>query len=433
MERVFALDLAAHVGKRVRVAGWLQQHRRLSRVMFLVLRDGTGLVQAVVDEPALRAELEALAPETVLELEGEAVATPQAPGGIELHARSARVLAAPAEAPPIELRRPRLKEQLPTLLDHAPVSLRHPRERAKHALAAASVAGFRAALDGLGFVEIQTPKLVASATEGGANVFAVDYFGGPAYLAQSPQLYKQVLVGVFERVYETGPAFRAEPHDTGRHLAEYVSLDAELGFIEDHFDAMRVARDAIAGMIAGAHSRADLAGALLGVEYPDVAAEIPWIDFAEAQQLIERATGRKVVGEPDLAPADERWIGEWGREEHGSDFVFVVGYPMEKRPFYTHPDPARPTHSRGFDLIFRGLEVITGGQRLHRYEDYVAALKARGLAREPFEGYLQAFRYGMPPHGGFAIGLERWVAQLVGARNVRETTLFPRDRSRLTP
>jgi nondiscriminating aspartyl-tRNA synthetase len=433
LERVLANELSAEAGGRARIAGWLHQRRDLSRVTFLVLRDRTGLAQAVVEDPSLRAEVAELVPETVLELEGDAVATPQAPGGIELHARSVRVLATPAEAPPIELRRPRLKEQLPTLLDHAPVALRHPRERAKHTLAAAALAGFRGALDRLGFVEIQTPKLVASATEGGANVFAVDYFGRTAYLAQSPQLYKQVLVGVFERVYETGPAFRAEPHDTGRHLAEYVSLDAELGFVADHFEVMRMAREAVAGMIEGVRSRGGSPAALLGVDYPDVPAEIPWIDFAEAQRLIESATERTVVGEPDLAPADERWVGEWGRDEHGCEFVFVVGYPMEKRPFYTHPDPARPIHSRSFDLIFRGLEVITGGQRLHHYEDYVAALEARGLSREPFEGYLQAFRYGMPTHGGFAIGLERWVAQLVGAANVRETTLFPRDRSRLAP
>lgn len=433
MERVFAKDLAAHAGTSVVVAGWLQQERRLSRVTFLVIRDGTGLVQAVLEESVLHSELERLLPETVLELEGDAVATPQAPGGIELLVRSVRVLATPADAPPIELRRPRLKEQLPTILDHAPVALRHSRERAKHALAAASLAGFRAALDRLGFVEIQTPKLVAAASEGGANVFEVDYFGRTAYLAQSPQLYKQVLVGVFERVYETGPAFRAEPHDTGRHLAEYVSLDAELGFIEDHFEVMRVALDAVAGMVEAVRARAGSAAALLGVEYPDVPAEIPWIDFGEAQELIERATARKVVGEPDLAPADERWIGEWGREEHGCDFVFVVGYPMDKRPFYTHPDPTRPAHSLSFDLIFRGLELITGGQRLHRYDDYLAALEARGLSPEPFEGYLQAFRHGMPPHGGFAIGLERWVAQLVGAANIRATALFPRDRSRLAP
>jgi nondiscriminating aspartyl-tRNA synthetase len=173
--------------------------------------------------------------------------------------------------------------------------------------------------------------------------------------------------------------------------------------------------------------------ALLDAELPEVPDEIPSVHFSEVQEMIERATGAQVVGEPDLAPADERWVGDWGRRELGSEFVFVAGYPMEKRPFYTHPDPARPAYSNSFDLIFRGLEVITGGQRLHRYEDYLSALAGHGLAPEPFDGYLQAFRYGMPPHGGFAIGLERWVAQLVGAANVREVTLFPRDRNRLAP
>ena len=428
MERIFTDELAAHVGERVRLAGWLHHQRRLSRLTFLVLRDAQGLAQVVVGGEAPRWQ-----PETVLEIEGRVVTMAEAPNGVELHDPDVRVLVEAVEAPPIELRRPRLKEQLPTILDHAPVALRHPRERAKFELAAASVAGFRAALDRLGFVEVQTPKLVGAATEGGANVFGVDYFGRPAYLAQSPQLYKQMLVGVFERVYETGPAFRAEPHDTGRHLAEYVSLDAEVGFVDDHRDVMRIAREAVAGMAEHVAGRAHRSVDLLGVVVPDVPAEIPWIDFVEAQEQIERATGERVVGEPDFAPAHERWLGDWAREEHGSDLLFVVGYPMDKRPFYTHPDPERPAFSRGFDLLFRGLEIVTGGQRLHRYADYLEALGERGLDPEPFAGYLQAFRYGMPPHGGFALGLERWVARLVGAANVRETTLFPRDRSRLAP
>jgi nondiscriminating aspartyl-tRNA synthetase len=428
VKRIYTTEFAAHVGERVRLAGWLHHQRRLARLTFLLLRDARGVAQVVVDGEPSRWQ-----PETVLEVEGRVVATPEAPDGVELHEPEFRVLAEPVEPPPIELRRPRLKEQLPTILDHAPVALRHPRERAKFRIAAASLAGFRAALDGLGFVEVQTPKLVAAATEGGANVFPVDYFGRQAYLAQSPQLYKQILVGVFERVYETGPAFRAEPHDTGRHLAEYVSLDAELGFVEDHGDVMRVAREAVAGMAEAVASREGAALELLGIGPPEVPPEIPWLDFVAAQEAIEQATGEAVVGEPDLAPAHERWLGDWARAAHGSDFLFVVGYPMEKRPFYTHPDPQRPAFSRGFDLLFRGLEIVTGGQRLHRYEDYLAALGGRGLDPVPFEGYLQAFRHGMPPHGGFALGLERWVARLVGASNVRETTLFPRDRARLVP
>ena len=423
MQRIFTNELSTHVGARVRLAGWLQHRRELSRVTFAVLRDARGLAQIVVEGDAVAG----LLPETVVEVEGDAVAAPQAPGGVEIHGPAFRVLAEPAEAPPVELRRPELKEQLPTLLDHAPVALRHPRKRASFELAAASVAGFRAALDARGFTEIQTPKIVASATESGANLFEVDYFGRPAFLAQSPQLYKQTMVGVFERVYEVGPVFRAEPHDTARHLAEYVSLDAEIGFIEDHRTVMRVLRDAVAGMVDGVRARAASAAELLGVDLPDVPDQIPAVDFPAALKLIG------VEGELDLAPAHERLLGKWAQREHGSDFVFVTGFPLAKRPFYTHPHPDRPELSNSFDLIFRGLELTTGGQRLHRYEEYLGALAAAGQDPAPFDGYLQAFKYGMPPHGGFAIGLERWVARLVGAKNIRETTLFPRDRNRLTP
>ncbi len=424
MERTLTSDLRARVGRparpgeRVRLCGWLHHQRRLARLTFVLLRDRAGLVQIVVEDPAAIDAVARLLPETVLEVEATVAASEQAPGGVELREPRFTLLVEPADTPPVELRRPVLKEQLPTLLDHAPLALRHPRLRAAFEIAAASVAGYRATLDRLGFVEIQTPKLVASATEGGSNVFEVDYFGRPAYLAQSPQFFKQMLVGVFERVYEVGPVFRAEPHDTSRHLAEYVSLDAELGFIGDHFDVMRVLRDAIAGMVEGVRERAAGAVELLGVELPAVPAEIPWVHFAD--------TG---VNDVDLSPADERRLCE----EHGTEFLFVTGYPMTKRPFYTHPEPGRPEYSNSFDLLFRGLELVTGGQRLHRYEDYLAALAARGLSPEPYEGYLQAFRYGMPPEGGFAIGLERWVARLTGAQNIRETTLFPRDLNRLTP
>jgi nondiscriminating aspartyl-tRNA synthetase len=237
----------------------------------------------------------------------------------------------------------------------------------------------------------------------------VDYFGRPAYLAQSPQFYKQLMVGVFERVFEVGPVFRAEPHDTGRHLAQYTSLDAELGFITDHRDVMRVVRAAISGMVGAT-----------GAAVP-VPAEIPAVSFADALRIAAADPD-----EPDLAPADERAVGEWARREHDSEFVFVTGYPLAKRPFYT-------AGLNSFDLLFRGMEIVTGGQRLHRHDDYVAALAGRGLPIEPYRSYVDAFRYGMPPHGGFAIGLERFVARLLGLGNIREATAFPRDRNRLSP
>ena len=293
--------------------------------------------------------------------------------------------------------------------------------------------GFRSTLTARGFTEIQTPKIVAAATESGANVFKLDYFGRPAFLAQSPQFYKQIMVGVFERVFEVGPVFRAEPHDTTRHINEYVSLDAEFGFIENHFTVMALLRDVIAGIIA--HLRENYAAelGLLHVVMPVVPEKIPHIHFSEAQELILQRYGVDVRGEPDLSPQDERWLGEWAQEQFGSDFLFVTGYPMRKRPFYTHPDPQRPEYSNSFDLIFRGTELVTGGQRLHRYADYLAALEKAHLPIEPFASYLEAFRYGMPPHGGFAIGTERLLMQLTGIPNVRLATMFPRDLNRLVP
>ena len=431
-ERVLSTDLGPRAGERVRVAGWLHHQRQLARVAFALVRDRAGIVQVVVEDAGLRAELDGLAPETVLAVEGIAVESDQAPGGVEIHGPRVEVIARPSgPPPPFELRRPVLNAQLPTLLDHAAAALRHPRRRAITKVAAASVAGFRDALDALDFTEVHTPKLVASATETGANVFSVDYFGRRAYLAQSPQFYKQTMVGVLERVYEVGPVFRAEPHDTARHLAEYVSLDAEMGFIGDHADVMAVLRSTLAGMVDAVRTRAPGDMAALDVTPPEVPAEIPSVDFTTAQHMIEDATGEPTVGEADLAPAHERWIGEWAGREHGSDFVFVTGYPAAKRPFYTHPDPARPGFTNSFDLLFRGIELVTGGQRLHRYDDVMAALGNQDPG--PLAGYLDAFRYGMPPHGGFAIGLERWTARLVGAANIREVTLFPRDLNRLSP
>jgi len=258
------------------------------------------------------------------------------------------------------------------------------------------------------------------ATESGANVFAIDYFGRPAYLAQSPQFYKQTMVGVFERVYEVGPVFRAEPHDTSRHLATYTSLDAELGFIADHRDVMAVLTEVVRAMVT--------AVVPYGFSAVLAPAAIPVVHFEQALRMVGADPN-----EPDLAPEHERALGEWARTEHDSDFVFVEGYPMVKRPFYTHPQPSDPRWSNSFDLLFRGVELVTGGQRLHRYADYLAALEARHESAAPYETYLEAFKHGMPPHGGFAIGLERFLARLSGAANIRETTLFPRDLHRLTP
>jgi len=432
ISRILAADLPSHISESVTIAGWLHRKRQLKSVTFLIIRDRSGLAQVVLpaDDPAAAA---APPEETVIEVSGTVTASDQAPGGVEITGPALTALSGPAAPPPFDLYRPAVPASLPVILDSAPTSLRNPRLRAPFEISAASVAGFRAALDGMGFTEIHTPKIVPSATESGATVFGIDYFGTPAFLAQSPQFYKQALVGVFERVYEVGPVFRAEPHDTARHLAQYTSLDAELGFIADHHDVMALLRDAIAGMLAAVRARAAAAVHLLGLDLPEVPARIPEIDFAEAQELIARRTERDPRGEPDLAPEDERWLGEWALATHRSEFLYVTGYPMAKRPFYTHPDPARPGFSNGFDLLFRGLELVTGGQRLHRHADYLAALAERAENPAPYASYLGVFAHGMPPHGGFAIGLERWTARLTGAANIRQAALFPRDLHRLSP
>jgi len=433
MQRVRTTEAAGHIGRQVRLQGWLHQFRELGKINFLIIRDGWGTFQAIVEEPAALEALRAVQVESVIEVRGVVTAEAQAPGGAELRATEVTILEPVLEPPPIEVNKREMKAALETFLDHAVIGLRHPRRRAILRLAAAAMAGFRATLDEMGFVEIQTPKILGSATEGGANVFTVDYFGQPAYLSQSPQLYKQMAVGFFERVYEVGPAFRAEPHATTRHLAEYVSLDVELGFVDDHTTVMEVLTRVVAGMLGELRQACPAELALLEANLPEVPAAVPSIYFPRAQELLEQRYGVACRGEPDLAPEHERLLGRWAQETYGSDFLFVTGYPTAKRAFYTHPNPAEPCYSNSFDLLFRGLELVSGGQRLHRHADYLAVMRERGMAPEPFAEYLKAFRFGMPPHGGFAIGLERFLMQLLGLPNLRLAALFPRDLHRLAP
>ncbi|MBN2471560.1 MAG: aspartate--tRNA(Asn) ligase [Anaerolineae bacterium] len=433
MKRTLATHLSQHIGERVCLQGWLHALRKMGDVNFLILRDRSGIVQAVTSADDLDA-LQGLHNESVIQIEGEVVPSPKAPGGFELYHNHITVITSVTTPPPFSLNKNRIKANQPAFLDHAVIGHRHLKNRAILRLLSGVMQGFRQSLDTRDFVEIQTPKLVASATESGANVFAVDYFGQMAYLAQSPQFYKQIMVGVFERVYEVGPVFRAEKHATRRHINEYVSLDVEFGFIEDHFTVMALLTEVVRDILA--HLEAHYAGDLLtlAASLPRLNATIPHIHIAEAQQLLADQHGvTDALGEPDLTPEHERLLGEWAAQTHASDFLFVTGYPMSKRPFYTHPDPARPGYSNSFDLLFRGTELVTGGQRLHRYEDYLAAAEQYGYPLEPFETYFEAFKHGMPPHGGFAIGLERFLMQLLDLDNIRLATLFPRDMNRLTP
>ncbi|WP_433664775.1 aspartate--tRNA(Asn) ligase [Nocardia sp. CA-128927] len=412
----------------VTVEGWIHRRRQLATVTFVVVRDRSGLAQVVVTDPQVREQVSGLPEETVVRVTGTAIGNPKAPGGVEIVDPTVHALGAPAEPPPVELWRPSLGVTLPTELDHAAITWRHPTRQAVWQIAAASMTGFRRHLDGAGFTEVTTPKIVGQSTESGANVFTLNYFGSTAYLAQSPQLYKQMLTGVFERVYEVGPVFRAEPHDTARHLAEYVSLDVEFGFIRDHRDVLAQLRDTLAAMVETISAKAGAAVQTVGAELPFVPEQIPIIHFREALDIVGAAPT-----EPDLAPEHERFLGKWAKSQFDSDFLAVEGYPAVKRPFYTHPQPSDPRWTNSFDLLFRGLELVTGGQRLHNHADYLEALAARGEDPAEYAPYLEAMRHGMPPHGGFAIGLERWVTRLIEADNIRHATLFPRDLHRLRP
>jgi nondiscriminating aspartyl-tRNA synthetase len=433
LERIRTTQARERVGRRVRMAGWLHRLRRLGGINFLVLRDGFGLFQAVINDAGELAGLQNSLPESVIEIEGTVVAEPQAPGGLELHDCRVHVVTPVTEPLPFEINKKVLKPGLDVFLDHAPVGLRHPRKQATFRLFGAILAAFREYLAGEGFTEIQTPKLVGIATEGGANVFSVSYFARQAYLAQSPQLYKQIMVGVHERVFEVGPVFRAEPHNTTRHINQYTSLDAEMGFIRDHTDVMALLTGVVGHvfeMLRCRHAR-DLA--LLDAQVPHVEQSIPAVKFREAQRIILEQFGEDCQDEADLSPQHERWLCQWAHQEHGSELLFVTHYPTLKRPFYTMPDPDDVEHTHSFDLLFRGAEVVTGGQRVHSYPQLVRHVERWGLNAADFSGYLEAFCYGMPPHGGFGMGAERLLQMILGVGNLREATLFPRDMKRLLP
>src|SRR5260221_2928110 len=432
-ERLLTAEIGSHAGKGVRLRGWLHRLRKMGGVNFLVVRDRRGLAQAVL-APADLAPLEGLQSETVIAVEGDVVASEQAPGGFELYNATVEVISPVRDDIPFSLNKNRIKATLPVFLEHAVIGHRALDRRAVMKISAGVMAGFRAALQARDFTEISTPKLVGTSTESGANVFPVEYFGRSAFLAQSPQFYKQIMVGVFERVFEVGPVFRAEPHSTTRHVNEYVSMDVEFGFIRDHFEVMALLTDVIRGIFdyLTQHYQGELT--LLEAQRPAFPQNIPWIHFPKAQQMLHDDFGvTDALGEPDLAPEHERILGSWALKEYQSDFLFVTGYPMVKRPFYTHADPADTRYSNSFDLLFRGTELVTGGQRLHLYQDYLAAAERFKYPLEPLEQYFQAFQYVMPPHAGFAIGLEHVIMQFLCLDNIRLATLFPRDMHRLEP
>ena len=416
-------------GQTVTVKGAVHALRKLGGIDFMTLRLRDGALQCVCGPEGLP---EGLCEECTVSVTGAVRTEERAPGGRELTVESIDVLSRPAEAMPVPIDKWKLNLNLDTELGLRPVVLRNLRKRSVFKIQEGLSRAFREYLTQEGFTEIHTPKIVHAGAEGGSNIFRLDYFGRKAFLGQSPQFYKQTMVGVFERVFEVAPVFRAEKHSTPRHLNEYTSLDLEMGYIDSFADLMavetgflRCAMDLLRREYADDLKRLD-------VTLPQVE-QIPAVPFDQAKRLAAEKYGRPIRDPFDLEPEEEHNIGRYFKEEYGADFVFVTHYPSKKRPFYAMDDPEHPKYTLSFDLLFRGMEVTTGGQRIHDYQQQVDKMLAKGMHPEEFESYLMIHKHGMPPHGGLGIGLERLTAQLCGLDNVRGTSLFPRDRTRLEP
>lgn len=435
--RTLASELKAHIGSSVEVQGWIHKKRLLGGITFINLRDRTGLIQVVVENKGEVEKLRGLQIGTVLKITGSAVEEQRAPGGAEVHNPTIEVQVAVTDEPPVEIDKPlsHKPDNLDTLFDNRVIGLRNLQETAIFRIQAKVLQAAREHFIKNGFTEMNTPKLLPGATEGGAEVFRVDYFGQEATLAQSAQFYKQMMVGVFERVFETNPTYRAEPSATTRHMAEYITIDAELGFVtfEElrnftgdmlHFIANKVWEDCAVEL------------KMWNAQKPVLSETIPSMPMAEIHELYTKATGISTVGEDDLRPDEEKWVCDYAKKNLGSEAIFVTEWPISSMKFYHKINEENPKIADRSDLLFRGVEIATVPMREHRYEVLVKQLKelAKGDPDHPgFKYYLQAFKYGLPPHGGFGLGLERLTEKIIGLNNVKEATLFPRDINRLAP
>ena len=377
-------------------------------------------------------DLKNLKEESSVEITGTVITEKRAPHGFEIHLETIDILSQPEEVLPIAINKYKMHTSLEARLAVRPVSLRNVKERAKFKIQEGIVRGFRDFLYSQGFTEIHTPKIVARGAEGGSNVFRLDYFNKKAELAQSPQFYKQTMVGVYDRVFEVAPVFRAEKHNTTRHLNEYMGLDFEMGYIGGFEDVMAMETGFLQYTMELLKNEYQKELAILEVILPDVS-RIPSVRFDKAKELASKKYNRKIRNPYDLEPEEELLIGQYFKEEYDSDFVFVTHYPSKKRPFYAMDDPSDSRFTLSFDLLFRGLEVTTGGQRIHDYKEILAKMEKRNMDPKDIASYLMIFKYGMPPHGGLGIGLERLTMKLLREQNVRETSLFPRDVNRLEP
>ena len=419
-------------GTTVTVEGAIHSIRNMGEIAFVILRKRDGLLQTVWEEGKTNLDISQLKEAACICVEGTVKNEERAPHGKEIRLEKIEILSQPAQPLPLAIDKWKLNTSLETKLNMRSVSLRNIKERARFKIQEAICRGFREYLYEQGFTEIHTPKIGAKGAEGGSNVFKLNYFHAPAVLAQSPQFYKQMMVGVFDRVFETGPVFRAEKHNTRRHLNEYTSLDFEMGYIDSFLDICEMETGFLQYTMKLLETKYEKELKILGITLPKVD-KIPYVRFDEAKELVAEKYNRKIRNPFDLEPEEEELIGRYFKEEYDSDFVFVTHYPSKKRPMYAMDDPADERYTLSFDLLFRGLEITTGGQRIHDYNKLIEKIEKRGMSTEGMDQYLDTFKYGMPPHGGLGIGLERLTMQLLGEENVREACLFPRDMTRLEP
>ena len=424
--------LKAEEGTTIILEGAVHSVRDMGEIAFVILRKREGLIQTVWEEGKADMELSEIREGDYIRVTGQIKDEERAPHGKEVRLSTICHLSHVSCPLPLPIDKWKLNTSLEAKLDRRSLSLRNIRERARFRIQEGIVRGFRDFLYEQGFTEIHTPKIGAKSAEGGANMFRLSYFHRPAVLQQSPQLYKQMMVGVFDRVFETGPVFRAEKHNTRRHLNEYTSLDFEMGYIHSFLDICAMETGFLQYTMNLLEKEYSKELKLLDITLPDVG-KIPYVRFDEAKRLVSEKYNRKIRNPFDLEPEEEELIGKYFKEEYDADFVFVTHYPSKKRPFYAMDDPEDTRYTLSFDLLYHGLEITTGGQRIHDLNMLEEKIQAKGMTEEGLEQYLDAFRFGMPPHGGLGIGLERLTMQLLGEDNVREACLFPRDMSRLEP
>lgn len=427
-----AENLEAHIGQEIRIKGSIYKIRRMKGFAFVLIRTRSRIVQSVYSGEEARFPLEQLKEECCCSIYAKVVSEERSKTGYELHLLDVEILSQPKALSPVVINGKQVDASLEKLLDFRPITLRNEKERAIFRIQNGITDGMRRFFAENQFTEIHSPKIVSAGAEGGANIFRLNYFGEEAYLAQSPQFYKQMMVGVYERVFEIGPVFRAEKHDTARHLNEYTGVDFEMGYIESYEDIMQTETAMLRTVMESLKENCSFELELLSVRIPQIK-EIPAIRFRRAKEWIAEETGRPIGDWDDFEPEEEKILCRLVRERFGSEFVFVTHYPSRKRPFYAMDDPQNPEETLSFDLLFRGMEITTGGQRIHGYDEQLKKIIARGMNPEAFHSYLMMHKYGMPPHGGLGIGLERLTCKLLEMENVRYASLFPRDINRLTP